>query len=128
MKILQEIGHPIPQLGVCYVNNHQKGQVYNTRACLIFATMVTLVWGKGRGLACRLGFVVLVCSLRHHSLPFPSLSLNKSTKSLFWSTGSVSPWLQAALAKTLKIHTALPFTFHEDAKMLMAECFHCKCG
>ena len=47
--------------------------------------------GGGGGLACRLGFVVLVCSRRRlvadcHSLPFPSLSLNEGPpKPLFWS-------------------------------------------
>ena len=44
-------------------------------------------WGGGGvGLACCLGFVVLVCSWRRlqadrHSLPFPSLSLNEGPPS-----------------------------------------------
>ena len=33
MRILQGVGHPIPQLGACYANNPQKGGVYDTRAC-----------------------------------------------------------------------------------------------
>ena len=69
--------------------------------------------GGGGGLACRLRFVVLVCSWRRlcadrHSLPFPSLFLNKGPPSGCFGL----PFLflhrwRVALTKTLRIHTAL---------------------
>ena len=43
------------------------------------------------------------------ALPFRFLE-RRSTKPLFWSAVSVSPWWRVASAKTLRIHTAIPFT------------------
>ena len=38
------------------------------------------------------------------------VSQRRSTKPLFWSAVSVSPWWRVVLTKTLRIHMALPFT------------------
>ena len=48
-----------------------------------------------------------------HSLPFPSISFCEGPPSRCfgpWSAVSVSPWWRVASSKTLRTHTAIPFT------------------